>query len=177
MNRTQSSPRLRPITTALTPEKVNKIVSARTVAEVSSNAEVRTSPVNYRIIRGANDSHILFPRPQPASVRPSIPQISVHAFECRHLPSEILQRSMITSTYFASSSISRACRIVFPQAISVEPEPPHKPRTKSPALPLFSSARSINATGLCAGCNSFTTSMGAGRSSKQKARRMLRLVF
>jgi len=43
------------------------------------------------------------------------------------------QRFTITSQYFASSSIRRAKRPVFSQAINVEPEPPKRSTTMSPA--------------------------------------------
>ena len=54
----------------------------------------------------------------------------------------------ITSVYFGSSSISRACRFRRSQAISVDPEPPNRSKTQSPPLLLFTSARSIKLDGL-----------------------------
>ena len=47
------------------------------------------------------------------------------------MPAYSSQRRTITSTYLGSSSVSRACRPVFSQAMSVLPEPPNRSRTIS----------------------------------------------
>ncbi len=49
--------------------------------------------------------------------------------------------------------MSRAERLRRSQPISVEPDPPNKSTTMSPALLLLASARSINSTGFIVGCS------------------------
>ncbi len=65
------------------------------------------------------------------------------------------QRWTITSTYFGSSSISRARRPVRSAAISVVPEPPNGSSTMSRLLDELRIARSTSATGFIVGCRSF----------------------
>ena len=55
------------------------------------------------------------------------------------------------SAYRGSISISRALRPRRSHPISVEPEPPNRSTTISPALLLLTSARSTNSTGLAVG--------------------------
>jgi len=61
----------------------------------------------------------------------------------------------MTSEYRLSISISRAVRPRRSHAMSVEPDPPNRSTTMSPALLLLSSARSINSTGFIVGCRRF----------------------
>lgn len=69
------------------------------------------------------------------------------------LPEKSCQRLTITSTYFGSSSINRARRPDFSQAISVEPEPPKGSSTRSRVLLLFRTARSTSSTGFMVLCD------------------------
>ena len=68
-------------------------------------------------------------------------------------PVNACHRRMITSQYLGSSSISRACRPVFSQAMIVVPDPPNGSRIVSRLLLLFRSARSTNSTGFIVGCS------------------------
>jgi hypothetical protein len=80
-------------------------------------------------------------------------------------PLNACQRRMIVSTYFGSSSISRAWRPVFSQAMSVEPAPPKQSSTMSRLLLELRIARSTSATGFMVGCRSFLTGLSKNHTS------------
>ncbi len=71
----------------------------------------------------------------------------------------------ITSQYFGSSSITRACLPVFSQAISVEPDPANGSNTVSRVFEELRIARSINSTGFIVGCRSFFTGFFTSHTS------------
>jgi CRP-like cAMP-binding protein len=83
----------------------------------------------------------------------------------RLAPLYACQRWMTTSTYFGSSSISRAWRPAFSQAISVEPEPPKGSSTMSRVLLELRIARWTSATGFMVGWRSFRAGLSKNHTS------------
>src|ERR1019366_1728867 len=73
-------------------------------------------------------------------------------------------RRQITSAYLASNSISRLARPSRSHAISVEPDPPNRSTTRSPALLLFRRARSISSTGFMVGCRRLAAGLFSSQS-------------
>ena len=61
--------------------------------------------------------------------------------------------------------MSRAERLRRSHPINVEPDPPNKSTTMSPALVLFSSARSINSTGFIVGCSRLAAGLFSPQAS------------
>src|ERR1039458_3513278 len=112
----------------------------------------RHQPVSRPIVRG------LPARGAPGEIPPSIPAAtSLNARPDSPWratpPVNACQRRTITSQYFGSSSITRACRPVFSQAITVVPLPANGSRIVSRDLLLFRSARATNSTGFIVGCS------------------------
>jgi hypothetical protein len=70
----------------------------------------------------------------------------------------------MTSQYFGSNSMSRACRPNFSHAIKVDPAPPNRSTTQSPAWLLFTNARSINSTGFMVGWSRFAVGFFSSQS-------------
>ena len=80
-------------------------------------------------------------------------------------PANDCQRWTATSTYFGSSSTSRARRPVRSAAIIVVPDPPNGSRTMSRLLDELRIARSTSATGFIVGCRSLRLGLSKNQTS------------
>jgi hypothetical protein len=98
------------------------------------------------------------PAATSSKLRPSLSRVAVP-------PLNSCQRRMIVSTYFGSSSISRAWRPAFSHAISVDPDPPNGSNTMSRLLLELRIARSTRATGFMVGCRSLRTGLSKNQTS------------
>jgi len=87
-----------------------------------------------------------------SNVRPSPSRVA-------HFPEYCCHRVIMTCAYRGSISISRALRLRRSQAIKVEPAPAQKSPQISPALLLFTRARSTSSTGFIVGCRRFAAGL------------------
>ncbi len=128
------------------PRRLHRAGRARDVPRAAARSGNDANPAAYRRGRGS----------QATGIQTQLAHTSWSAASrVACWPVNSSHRRTITSTYFGSSSISRATRPDFSAAISVVPEPPNGSSTTLPGRLELRIARSTSSTGFIVGCRSF----------------------